>query len=121
MKIRKFMFRVWYWLFNYSLHKCMKLLRRYHTATVANRHINTMWIGPLEITVQYRDTRQNDGYGRHEMLEMLENLRIAEQIHQWRVPEPPPARLRLCVERYNETGHIIGLMNEVRAMEARSN
>jgi len=39
------------------------------------------------VTVTYRDTRQEDGYSREELLAMLETVRRHEALQGWKVPE----------------------------------
>lgn len=54
----------------------------------ANRWTRKMMIGPIELTITHRDTRDPDGYSREELVVMLETIRKHEAIMGWKVPEP---------------------------------
>ena len=54
-------------------------------------HSNRLWwvamMGPIEVKLTYRDTRQEDGYSREELIEMLRVIRESERHMGWKVPQ----------------------------------
>jgi hypothetical protein len=57
------------------------------SGSCANRRWWKTMSGPIEITLTYRDTRQEDGYSREELLQMLNEVRKHEAKQGWKVPE----------------------------------
>lgn len=53
----------------------------------ANRVWHTVRRGPIEATLTFRDTRQEDGYSREELVAMLETVRRHEALQGWHVPD----------------------------------
>lgn len=56
----------------------------------ANRVWHVVQRGPIEATLTFRDTRQEDGYSREELVVMLRTVRVHEAKQGWKVPEPQP-------------------------------
>lgn len=75
--------RLWYWLL-------VDRLPFIGGSRVANRFIRTGFLGVLEFTVTIRDPRQEDGYSREELLNLLKLIRVQEEKQNWKVPEPVP-------------------------------
>lgn len=73
--------KFWWWI----LHKVpLKGL----SGRTGNRFYKKGMLGPIEVTITDRDTREPDGYSREELLRMLQLIRSEEERHQWKVPEP---------------------------------
>lgn len=88
MYLKKVWFLLWYRLFLFSFQRAQSVLGGGEFGTCANRVWTTLDIGnKLEITVVWRDKRQEDGYSRTELLKMLREVRKHEAIQNWKVPE----------------------------------
>lgn len=58
----------------------------------ANRLTRILRLGPVEVTLIFRDTSQSDGYERTEVYRMLRCVRQEEARQNWICPEPDESR-----------------------------